>query len=63
MCYGQKLPGHKKIIIYYGIKPPPPPPPFFIELCENGEVDFIDFDTLIEQAPTIERSHKKKTNK
>ena len=25
------------------------------------EVDFIDFDTLIEQAPTIERSHKKKT--
>ena len=32
-----------------------------IELCENGEVDFIDFDTLIEQAPTIERSHKKKT--
>ena len=32
-----------------------------IELCENVEVDFLDFDTLIEQAPTIERSHKKKT--
>ena len=32
-----------------------------VEIEEIGEVDFIDFDTLIEQAPTIERSHKKKT--
>ena len=31
------------------------------EIEEIGEVDFIDFDTLIEQAPTIERSHKIKT--
>ena len=33
-----------------------------IERCEE-EINFIDFDALIEEAPTIERSHKKKTNK
>ena len=31
------------------------------EIEEIGEVDFVDFDALVEEAPTIERSHKKKT--
>ena len=32
-----------------------------IKLCIDEEVDFVDFDALVEEAPTIERSHKKKT--
>ena len=32
-----------------------------VEIEEIEEVDFVDFDALVEEAPTIERSHKKKT--
>ena len=33
------------------------------EIKEIGEVDFIDFDTLIEEAPTIKRETSKQTIK